>query len=80
MPSLYRTYVRPHLKYAVIAWSPLQIGDCERLENVQMRMVSAVSGLKGRTYEEKLEIGVETLAESRRRLDLLQTQDPGSCS
>ena len=33
-----------------------------------------MSGLKGRTYEEKLvEIGMEPLAERRRRLDLLQT-------
>ena len=74
LPGLYRTYVRPHLEYPVTAWSPWQIGDCERLENVQKRMVAAVSGLKGKTYEEKLkEIGMETLAERRRRLDLLQT-------
>ena len=67
---LYKTYVRPHLEYAVTAWSPWQIGDIDKLERVQKRMVAAVSGLKGNTYEEKLEeIGMETLTSIRNRLE-----------
>ena len=32
--SLYQTYVRPHLEYAVAAWSPWTLGDREVLESV----------------------------------------------
>ncbi len=73
LPRLFRTYVRPHLEYAVQAWAPWQAGDIEKLEKVQKKMVAAVSGLKGNSYEDKLsELGMETLSARRRRLDLQQ--------
>ncbi len=73
LPLIYRTYVRPHLEYAVPVWSPWQAGDIDKLENVQKRLVSAIGGLKGSTYEEKLgELGMETLQARRKRLDLTQ--------
>ena len=46
--------MRPHLEFAAPAWSPWQRGDIDILENVQERMVREVSGLKSRTYEERL--------------------------
>ncbi len=49
--KLYVQYVRPHLEFAVPAWSPWNTGDQEELERVQKKAVRMVSGLKGTTYE-----------------------------
>jgi hypothetical protein len=71
--SLYTTYVRPHLEYAVQAWCPWTLGDKEILENVQRRAVAMVTNLRGRTYGERLaEMGMTTLENRRRRGDLIQ--------
>ena len=73
-PRLYVQYVRPHLDFAVQAWRPLQRGDIDSLERVQRKMVTAISGLHGRTYEERLmEMGMESLESSREWLDMVQT-------
>ena len=59
---------------AVPAWSPWLQGDIETLEKVQRRAINLVVGLRGRTYEEKLaELGMRTLEDRRKRLDLVQT-------
>ena len=42
------------------------------LENVQKKMVREVTGLQGRTYEERLaKLGMETLEDRRLELDLV---------
>ena len=74
LPRIYEQYVRPHLEFAVPAWSPWQKGDIDLIENVQKKMVRAVSGLQGRTYEERLEeLGMETLEKRRQDLYLVTT-------
>ena len=74
LPRIYEQYVRPHLEFAVRAWSPWQKGDIDLIENVQKKMVRAVSGLQGRTYEERLEeLGMETLEKRRQYLYLVTT-------
>ena len=71
--QLYKQYVRPHLEFAVPAWSPWTVGDRETLEKVQERAVRMVSGLRGTTYEEKLEeLGLPTLELRRTHYDLAQ--------
>ena len=71
---LYQQYVRPHLEFAVAAWAPWTQADIDCLENVQKRAVRAMSGLKGTTYEEKLlEIGLPSLMDRRREIDMIQT-------
>ena len=71
---LYIQYVRPHLEYAVPAWAPWYETDKECLEKVQRRAVRMISGLKATSYEEKLkELGISTLEERRKYLDMLQT-------
>ena len=63
-----------HLDFAVQACRPWQIGDIDRLERVQRKMVTALSVLYGRTYEERLvEIGMESLESRREWLDMVQT-------
>ncbi len=46
--------MRPHLEFASPAWSPWLEADKEVLEKVQKRAVNMISGLKAKTYEEKL--------------------------
>ena len=71
---LYVQYVRPHLEFAAPAWAPWTEEDKQVLERVQQQAVKMVSGLKGRTYEEKcLEIGLETLERRREDTDMVQT-------
>jgi len=66
---LYGQYVRPHLEFAVPAWSPWQAADRDCLEKVQKRMIGMVAGLAGQTRE----LGMTTLEERRHQLDMLQT-------
>ena len=70
---LYKCYVRPHLEYAVQAWSPWTAKDIDLLESVQKRAVRMISGLSG-SYEEKLhQIGLLSLSQRRQRGDLIET-------
>lgn len=72
--QLYKQFVRCHLEFAVPAWSPWAVGDIEVIERVQKRAINMVSGLTGRTYEDKLsELGLTTLLERRVKLDMVQT-------
>jgi len=72
--QLYLQYVRPHLEFASPAWSPWNQGDIDCLEKVQQRAVTAVSGLTGRTYAERLtELGLSSLEDRRTEADMIQT-------
>lgn len=72
--KLYKQYVRPHLEFAIPAWSPWTLGDREMLEKIQRRAVRMVSGLQGRTYEDRLkELGMLSLEGRRTLYDLVQT-------
>lgn len=71
--NLYKQFVRPHLEYAVQAWCPWLQRDKDLLENVQIRAVRAVSGLRG-SYTEKLKaLNLPSLTERRERGDMIQT-------
>ena len=70
---LYKQYVLPHLEFAAAAWSPWTEADRETLEKVQMKAIKMVSGLNGRTYEERLaELGMVSLTERRHQTDISQ--------
>ena len=70
---LYIQYVRPHLEFASPAWSPWLEADKEVVEKVQRRAVNMISGLKARTYAEKLrELELTTLEERRHQTDMGQ--------
>jgi ribonucleases P/MRP protein subunit RPP40 len=71
--QLYKQYVRPHLEFAVQAWSQGPQADKEVLEKVQRSAVGMVSGLRSAGYEDRLrELGLITLEERRHRADMLQ--------
>ena len=55
------------------AWSPWYTSDMRLLEQVQVRAVSMVIGLKAKTYAERLsELGMLSLADRRIRGDAIQ--------
>ena len=71
--KLYKQYVRPHLEFAVMAWSPWTEADKDCLEKVQRRAVRMISGLASNDYMDRLaELGLETLEERRHRIDMAQ--------
>lgn len=70
--GIYKTYVRPHLEYAVQAWNPWYVKDVKKLEDVQKRAIRMIKGIEG-SYEEKLQqLGLTTLAKRRERGDVIQ--------
>ena len=73
--QLYTTYVRPHLEFAVQAWSPSRTAaDTAVLKQVQKRAIKMVSGLRGREYEDRLaELGLTTLEERTHQADMAMT-------
>ena len=72
--DLYKTYVRPHLEYAVQCWSPWTQKDIKLIENVQERSVNMCSGLSSKTYVDKLiELDLMLLEMRQLRANLVQT-------
>lgn len=71
--SLYRTYIRPHLEFAVSAWCPFLRRDIVALEKVQRRVSRTPIALKGVDYNERLKrMSLTTLEVRRLRGDLIQ--------
>lgn len=71
--SLYRTYVRPHLEFAVAAWNPFLKRDKIVLEKVQRRATRMPTALKGVDYEtRRTRMGLTSLEVRRMRGDLIQ--------
>ncbi len=70
---LYKRYVRPHLEFAVPTWAPWLAGDTATLERVQEKAVKMVTGLKGRSYEDRcVELGLERLDVRRDKQDMVE--------
>ena len=71
--SLHRTYIRPHLEFAVSAWSPFLKRDILTLEKVQRRVTRLPKPLKGVDYNARLDrMNLATLESRRCRGDLIQ--------
>ena len=74
MITLYKSLVRPKLEYCIQAWNPFLKRDITLLENVQRRATKLITGLKNKSYEERLSLLQLTTSETRRkRGDLIQT-------
>ena len=71
---LYKLLVRPHLEYAVQAWSPYMVKDIEKLESVQRRATRMIQGFRNLDYKERLRrCGLTTLKTRRIRGDMIET-------
>jgi len=68
MLNLYKTLVRPHVEYCVSAWSPYYKKDKEFLEKVQRIFTKMINGMKGKSYEERLQkLNLWSLEERRKK-------------
>ena len=68
---MYKSLVRPHLEYAVQAWSPHQLGHIRLIDGVQHRFTRVIPELKSLTYEARLKrLNLTTLEIRRIRGDL----------
>ena len=71
--TLYTTYIRPHLEFAISAWKPYLKKDITILERVQHRVTKIVFNIKHLNYEDRCRaFGLSTLARRRHRGDLIQ--------
>ena len=69
---MYKSLVRPHLEYAVQAWSPHQLGHIRLNEGVQHRFTRMIPELKSLPYEGRLKrLNLTTLEIRRIRCDLI---------
>ena len=65
------TYVRPLLEYCSPVWSPLTIGNINKIESVQRRFTKRLNGLAFVSYEDRLQLlNSERLEIRRLRTDL----------
>jgi len=72
---IYKTYIRPHLKFCIQAWSTHFIKDIEVMERVQKASTHLVPQLKKYSYTvrlKKIEIGITSLKNRRLRGDITE--------
>lgn len=70
---IYKTLIRPLLEYCSPIWNPSIKEDISEIEKVQRRATKLVSGLRDKTYSERLiELNLNTLIFRRKRTDLIQ--------
>ena len=73
MLRLYKSLVRPHLEFAVSAWSPYYSKVKQLLERVQHHFTRMFPTLRQLPYQERLDcLNLWTLEERRNRSDLLE--------
>ena len=54
MVTIFISHIRPILDYCSTVWNHGYLGDVRRLESVQRRWTSNVTGMEGLSYSERL--------------------------
>ena len=72
--KIYIAFVRPHLEYGQVIWSPHLRKYINMIENVQIRATKLIDGFGKLSYSERLEkLNLPTLAYRRLRGDMIET-------
>ena len=73
MTPLFKGIVRPILEYGNVVWCPYMVKDITRVENVQRHFTKYIVGMKGLSYQQRLEkIKLPSLEYRRVRGDLIE--------
>ena len=76
LPYLYKLLARSQLKYRNVVWGPTCKGNIKSTERIQRRATKLVSAIKTLEYEERRRnLGIQSLANRRRRWDIIMTSD-----
>jgi len=67
----FKVYVRPLVEYASPIWSPRLTGDIDMLERVQRRFTKRLPGMYRLSYEDRLQLNLDSLESRRIKIDLL---------
>jgi hypothetical protein len=71
--TVYPTFIRPHLEFAVPVWNPRLKRCRNQIEKVQRRATRSIFGFRGLSYEKRLsKLGITDLQTRRTRGDLIQ--------
>ena len=71
--KLYTTFVRPHLEYGQVVWSPFLKKQINMIENVQIRATKLIDGLQNLEYSERLKVlDLPSLVYRRARGDMIE--------
>ena len=74
LPLLYKSLVRPHLKYANVVWGPTFVTDLNIIESVQRRATRYVPDVSDLSYHNRpLNLNLPTLSFRRFRADMIMT-------
>ena len=72
--KIFVAFVRPHLEYGQVIWSPHLRKYINMIEKVQMRATKLINGFQNLSYAERLEkLNLPTLAYRRLRGDMIET-------
>ena len=73
MRQLFIAFVRPHLEFSNVVWSPHHKKYIDMIERVQRRATKCVPGLRDKTYEERLNVmKLPSLKFRRKRGDFIE--------
>jgi len=71
--NLYKSLVRPHVKYCRSVWLPCHQKDKTLIERVQFRFTRIIPGFSKLPYCERFKrLGLWSLEEKRNRADLIE--------
>ena len=71
--KIYKTYIRPHLEFAISAWNPSRQNDINILEQVQRRSTKVPYCTRRLNYEDRCKkFKITNLTDRRIRGDLIQ--------
>ena len=74
MLTLFKALIRPFIEYGCQVWSPHNIGEITKLENVQRAFTRKIEGMEGKNYWQRLkELNLNSLQRRRERYIIMYT-------